>query len=800
MTSTSTCARASPASPGPGSWRRPACSRPTRSSAWPIGTGRRATPSAACHPRRCIAALAGRGSAVGTVVRHGGEVLFTAPGMNETEVVAVLAAVGCAGVRAGRRRRRDGGRLRARPPAGRHRPGAPAPSSARRIDPHLVTSTPSCVSFHISRAAGPLRGPAAARPVRPARRGGRRPRSRRGRRLVNPPLRPSTAVDAPSDPSRFGPPPGLVLTGAGFDQGVRWLLGERLEDLFEERCTEAPDGLAVDAPGMRLTFAELDARANQLARHLLDRGMRAPATGWRCSSTRPCAPTSRCWRCSRSTPPTSRWTPGSRPTGWPTSSRTPACGRAVAVRACRNRARRHRRPGDRASTTGTGNRGRDSGPVAAAPSAGPCRRARVHHLHLGVHRASPRAWRSSTPASATSSGSPPRSTASARGDRVYQGMTIAFDFSVEEIWVPWTGRRDAGAQAGRLGLLGVDLHDVPRRRSGSPRCAASRRCWPPSRRTCPSCASCWSPARPARRTSSRAGTGPGAGSSTSTGRPRPRSPRPGRSSTRTGRSPSASRCPTYSTVILDPEDPTRALPHGRDRRDRHRGHRAGRRLRQPAGPDREGVHPGLPRDRRQPVRPDLPHRRPRPGQRRRRDRVPRPDRPAGQDPRLPDRADRDRVGAAAGAGRRRRPSSTRYEPVPGAVELVGYYSLRTDARDLDDEDDLARTCASSLPPYMVPGLPRAARRHPDDAQRQGRPQEPARADRRARPRPAARARRARHRAPSASSPTALAATLRRGPGVGRRRLLRRPRRQLAAAGPVLRAGPRARTARCRRCR
>ena len=23
------------------------------------------------------------------------------------------------------------------------------------------------------------------------------------------------------------------------------------------------------------------------------------------------------------------------------------------------------------------------------------------------------------------------------GDRVYQGMTIAFDFSVEEIWVPW---------------------------------------------------------------------------------------------------------------------------------------------------------------------------------------------------------------------------------------------------------------------------------------------------------------------------------------------------------------------------
>ena len=48
-----------------------------------------------------------------------------------------------------------------------------------------------------------------------------------------------------------------------------------------------------------------------------------------------------------------------------------------------------------------------------------------------------RGWRSSTPASATSSGWRPRCTGCAPADRVYQGMTIAFDFSVEEIWVPW---------------------------------------------------------------------------------------------------------------------------------------------------------------------------------------------------------------------------------------------------------------------------------------------------------------------------------------------------------------------------
>ena len=108
------------------------------------------------------------------------------------------------------------------------------------------------------------------------------------------------------------------------------------------------------------------------------------------------------------------------------------------------------------------------------------------------------------------------------GDRVYQGMTIAFDFSVEEIWVPLLcgatlvpeargaapARRRAGATSCADG--------------GSPPCAASPRCWPPSRRTCRTCASCWCPARPARRTWSGAGTGPGAGSSTSTAPPRPR--------------------------------------------------------------------------------------------------------------------------------------------------------------------------------------------------------------------------------------------------------------------------------------
>ena len=42
-------------------------------------------------------------------------------------------------------------------------------------------------------------------------------------------------------------------------------------------------------------------------------------------------------------------------------------------------------------------------------------------------------------------------------DRVYQGMTIAFDFSVEEIWVPWASGATLVPKPGRASLLGGDL-------------------------------------------------------------------------------------------------------------------------------------------------------------------------------------------------------------------------------------------------------------------------------------------------------------------------------------------------------
>ena len=110
--------------------------------------------------------------------------------------------------------------------------------------------------------------------------------------------------------------------------------------------------------------------------------------------------------------------------------------------------------------------------------------------------------------------------------------------------------------------------------------------------------------------------------------------------------------PTYSSVILDPDDPSRALPRGEIGEIGIAGiGLAVGYVNRPDLTERAFVQdflgiPGNPSGRIY-----------RTGDLGRvnetgRDRVPRPDRPAGQDPRLPHRADRDRVGAAAGARRR----------------------------------------------------------------------------------------------------------------------------------------------------
>jgi non-ribosomal peptide synthetase-like protein len=73
---------------------------------------------------------------------------------------------------------------------------------------------------------------------------------------------------------------GSVLLRSAHDQEVRWRPGERMETLFEDQCDALAraghaDQLAVDAEDMALTYAELDGRANRLARFLLAEGARS---------------------------------------------------------------------------------------------------------------------------------------------------------------------------------------------------------------------------------------------------------------------------------------------------------------------------------------------------------------------------------------------------------------------------------------------------------------------------------------------------------------------------------------------
>ena len=70
--------------------------------------------------------------------------------------------------------------------------------------------------------------------------------------------------------------PANILVRSDADNSIRWKENERLEHLFEARVDRSPDDkVAVATEEAKLTFKELDERANQAARHLIDRGLKA---------------------------------------------------------------------------------------------------------------------------------------------------------------------------------------------------------------------------------------------------------------------------------------------------------------------------------------------------------------------------------------------------------------------------------------------------------------------------------------------------------------------------------------------
>lgn len=99
-------------------------------------------------PALITAALASRGAAIGSIVRHGTEVHLTAPGVEEQEVLAALATAGARVLV-----RADLGSVSVVGTGVGRRPDVTARAlltlEDEGIDPQLVTSTPGRVSFHI---------------------------------------------------------------------------------------------------------------------------------------------------------------------------------------------------------------------------------------------------------------------------------------------------------------------------------------------------------------------------------------------------------------------------------------------------------------------------------------------------------------------------------------------------------------------------------------------------------------------------------------------------------------------------
>ena len=253
---------------------------------------------------------------------------------------------------------------------------------------------------------------------------------------------------------------GTVLTSAAPDQAARWHQGERLDQLFEDRCdrlrTEGRGAqLAVDAGDTVLSYPELDGRANQLARYLLACGAR-PGDRIALLFDQP-------WRAYVAMLAVLKIHAAYVPLdpGFPPdrlkyivedadvamvlslSHLKDLLPEVAAQTVCLDHVQAHVEAEDPARLNGaemggkadelayiiytSGSTGRPKG--VAVEHASICNFVRVASAIYGIEPT----------------------------DRVYQGMTIAFDFSVEEIWVSWMAGATLVPKPGGPSLLGAEL-------------------------------------------------------------------------------------------------------------------------------------------------------------------------------------------------------------------------------------------------------------------------------------------------------------------------------------------------------
>jgi amino acid adenylation domain-containing protein len=266
----------------------------------------------------------------------------------------------------------------------------------------------------------------------------------------------------PSTISELDPPDlaDLVLVAPGHPHDVHRSTGERLYRLFEHRCDQlragGSDPVAVDADSGPMTYSQLDVRANQLARHLLARGIRG---GHRVAiavddPVQAYVAMLAVMKVNAAYVPLDLEFPAELLASVVSDSGAtivltlghlkgqlrnvraplvPLDGIAVQVRRQSTRRLSDAERGEPVEdlayliyTSGT-----TGGPKGVAiEHASICNFVRIAAEVYGIRT----------------------------HDRVYQGMTIAFDFSIEEIWVPWVAGATLVPKPAGSTLLGADLH------------------------------------------------------------------------------------------------------------------------------------------------------------------------------------------------------------------------------------------------------------------------------------------------------------------------------------------------------
>ena len=265
-----------------------------------------------------------------------------------------------------------------------------------------------------------------------------------------------------------------MLTCAGYDDSIRWRPGERLEQLFERRCDWLREHgwarhLAVDALDGSLSYTELDARANQLARFLIRRGVRP---GDRLGLLSDVAVDGyvgmlAALKAHAAFVPLDAGFPADRVSYIVADAGV----RVVLTRA--HLAGRVAGPGGAAlldvDEAADLIAGQSPGRLAPAEAGEP-----VDELCYIIYTSGSTGRPKGVAVGHASICNFVRVAAEVYGithdDRVYQGMTIAFDFSVEEIWVPWMCCATLVPKPDGDRLLGRDLHTFLRDRQVTALC------------------------------------------------------------------------------------------------------------------------------------------------------------------------------------------------------------------------------------------------------------------------------------------------------------------------------------------